>query len=87
MAASTVKRVSLVSRVTFDVLAVAGTPVVTAVVRCASPDARNTVHTTIKAEKDEMKRRRASSSYLGGNALFYWPEKKVVNAASAKNEG
>ncbi len=85
MAASRVNRVSFVSRVIFDVVAAAGTPVVTAVVRWASPDAMKNAQATIKLEKNEIKRRRASSSYLGGNALFYWPKKNVVNAASTKN--
>jgi hypothetical protein len=63
-------------------VAAAGTPVVTAVVRCALPDAVSTAQTTIKLEKNEIKRRRASSSHLGGNALFYWRKKNAVNARS-----
>jgi hypothetical protein len=82
MAASIVKRVSLVSRAIFDVVADAGTPVVTAVVLWALPEAMSTAQTAIKLEKNEIKRRRASSSDLGGNALFYWRKKNAVNARS-----
>jgi hypothetical protein len=84
MAASRVKRVSFVSSVIFDVVADAGTPVVTVVVRCASPDATNAAQTTSKLEKNEMERRRASCSTWAGMALFYWRKKNVVNAGSTK---
>src|SRR5262252_4682727 len=84
MAASRVKRVSFVSRVIFDVVAAAGTPVVTAVVRCAVADAATTAQRTIKLEKNEIKRRRASSSNTWAGMPYFTGQRRM---RSTRREG
>src|SRR6266852_2413027 len=77
------KRVSLVSRLIFEVLADAGTPVVTEDARCASAHKLNTAQRTIRVEKNEIKRRRASSSIPGG-ILYFTGQRRMRSTREAQ---